>query len=79
MISIADGGMIMPSTDEPATTPTAKRGLYFWASICGTETLVKTEADAMEDPVTAAKTALAPTVPIPIPPLTLRNRMVMTS
>ena len=79
MINIAEGGMIMPKTELPATTPTAKRGLYCCAIICGTDTLVNTLAEAIEDPVTAANTAFAPTVAIPIPPFTLRNRMIMTS
>ena len=44
-----------------------------WRSISGTDIFEKTEAEAMDDPVTAAKTALAPTVAIPIPPVIRRK------
>ena len=40
---------------------------------------VKTEAEAMEVPLTAAKTALAKTVATPSPPRTLRKAWPATS
>ena len=78
-ISSRFGGISMPSTEEPATTPTAKRGRYPRRSIWGTATLVKTDAEAIEVPVTAAKTALAPTVAVPSPALNRRKRWLATS
>ena len=48
-----------------------------WCEIRPGEIL--TEADAMDDPVTAAKTAFAPTVAIPIPPLMRRNPWFITA
>ena len=68
MINMALGGISMPSTDEPATTPTVKRELNPKRFISGTATRVKTDADAMEDPVIEAKIALAATVAMPRPP-----------
>ena len=58
----------MPRTELPATTPTVKRGLKPKRRISGTATRVNTEAEAIEDPVTEAKTALAKTVAMPRPP-----------
>ena len=69
----------MPSTDDPATTPTAKRGRWPTRSISGTATRAKTAADAMEMPVIAAKMALAPTVDRPRPPRIRRNARLATS
>ena len=47
--------------------------------VWGTATVENTEADAIDEPVTAANTALAPTVAMPIPPLMRRNRAFITS
>jgi len=41
--------------------------------------LVKTEADAIDDPVIAANTAFAPTVAMPIPAKTFRKAEFITS
>jgi hypothetical protein len=41
--------------------------------------LVNTAAEAMDTPVTAANTALAPTVAMPRPPRTRRSRCCATS
>ena len=68
MINSRLGGISMPSTEEPATTPTANRLLYPFATICGTATLENTAAEAIEMPVIEAKTALAATVAMPKPP-----------
>jgi hypothetical protein len=40
--------------------------------------LENTDAEAIDDPVTAAKTALAPTVAMPMPPFTFRKPWFMT-
>ena len=56
------GGISMPNTELPATTPTANRGVYPKRIISGTATRVNTEADAMLTPVIAANTAFAATV-----------------
>ena len=64
----------MPRTELPATTPTAKRGLYPNLTISGTDTRANTDADAILTPVMAAKAVLAATVATPKPPLTLRNK-----
>ena len=73
------GGISMPSTEEPATTPTEKRGVWPWRSISGTATFVNTAAEAIEMPVMAAKTVLAPTVAMPSPPRTRRKIWLATS
>jgi hypothetical protein len=73
MISMTLGGISMPSTELPATTPTAKRGSYPKRIISGTATRVKTDADAMLTPVIAANAALAATVATPRPPRILRS------
>ena len=70
MISMALGGMIMPSTEDPPTTPTEKRVVYPNVRISGTEIFANTEADAIEEPVMDANTAFAATVAMPRPPLT---------
>ena len=67
-MSIALGGINIPRTELPATTPTVKRGLYPNRCISGTATRVNTDAEAIEDPVTDAKIAFAATVAIPNPP-----------
>jgi hypothetical protein len=71
--------MSMPSTEDPATTPVAKRGVKPKRSISGTATLVKTAAEAIEMPVMAAKIALATTVATPSPPRTRRRSAWATS
>ena len=78
MISMTLGGISIPSTELPATTPTANRGLWPKRSISGTETRVNTAAEAMLTPVMAAKAALAATVATPSPPLTLRSTAFAT-
>ena len=65
--------MSIPRTEDPATTPTENRAVYPCAIISGVATRVNTAADAMDDPVIAAKTAFAATVAIPSPPRTRRN------
>ena len=42
------GGISMPSTELPATTPTENRGVWPCRIISGTATLVNTEADAID-------------------------------
>ncbi len=69
----------MPSTDVPATTPTEKRLVYPWRRISGLAIFVNTAADAMEDPVIAAKIAFAATVAMPRPPLIRRSIQRATS
>lgn len=61
--------MIMPRTDDPATIPTAKRGVSSNFNISGTDILENTEALAIAAPVIAAKPELAPTVAKPMPPV----------
>ena len=78
MISITLGGISIPSTELPATTPTANRGRYPNLSISGTDTRVNTAAEAMLTPVIAANAALAATVATPNPPLSLRNAALAT-
>ena len=78
-ISSSDGGISIPSTDDPATTPVAKRGVWPTRSISGTATRANTAADAIEMPVIAANTVLAPTVARPNPPRIRRNARLATS
>ena len=73
------GGINMPNTDDPATTPTASLLSYPCRIISGTATRVKTLADAMLIPVMAAKTALAPMVDIASPPFKRFNNACITS
>src|SRR3546814_18332191 len=79
MIINNEGGLSIPSTEEPATTPTEKRGVYQCRIISGTATLVNTEDGAMELPVMAANTAFAAKLDRPIPPFTLRHTPYSTS
>ena len=72
-MSMTLGGISMPNTELPATTPTVKRGVYPKRFISGIDTFVNTDADAIEEPVIEANIALAITVAIPSPPLSLRN------
>ncbi|MNC93982.1 hypothetical protein D3C83_107300 [compost metagenome] len=58
----------MPSSDEPAVSPTANLGVYPWRTISGTAIFVKIAAAAIEIPVIAANTAFAATVATPSPP-----------
>ena len=64
------GGISIPRTDDPATTPTENRAVYPCVIISGVATRVKTAADAIEEPVIAAKSAFAATVAMPRPPRT---------
>ena len=73
------GGISMPSTELPATTPTEKPGVCPCRTISGTATLVKIDAEAIEVPVQAANTALAATVAMPSPPRMRRMRSAATS
>ena len=63
----------MPRTELPATTPTVNRGVYPNRFISGIDTLVNTDAEAIDEPVIDAKMALAATVAIPNPPRSLRK------
>ena len=79
MMSKRLGGISIPRTDDPATVPAANAGRYPWRVISGTATLVKTAADAMDTPVTAAKMVFAATVATPSPQIIRRNNSSATS
>jgi len=76
-IKSSEGGISIPSTLEPATTPTATWRDVPARTISGTATLENTAAEAMEMPVIAAKTAFDSTVATPKPPRQLRIRRAM--
>ena len=69
----------MPSTDDPATTPTAMLRLVPARTISGTAILENTAADAIEIPVMAANTAFDNTVATPSPPRQRRNPREITA
>ncbi len=73
------GGISIPSTELPATTPTENPVVWPWRTISGTAILVKIDAEAIEVPVQAANTALAPTVAMARPPRRRFNSSAATS
>ena len=79
MIIITLGGISMPRTELPATTPTENRLPYLRRFISGMDTRVNTDADAIDEPVTDANSALAATVPMPSPPRIRRKASFATS